>query len=171
MFTIAKIGKCVGLKGELKLHLLTDFPEQFKKGSTFKSDKLDLTIEYYNEKRGTVKFVGYDDRNMAEKLTTRSLYATEEETRENCNLSEDEYYYFDIIGCNIIENDKTLGEITDILDINGTNYFEIKTNASMIESGYAKNFMVPYIDKYVQSIDIDQKAVITQDAKLILENS
>ena len=37
---IAKIGKSYGVKGWAKLHLLTDFPEQFKAGATFESDKI-----------------------------------------------------------------------------------------------------------------------------------
>jgi len=32
---IAKIGKAVGLAGEVKLHLHTDFIEQFKEGANF----------------------------------------------------------------------------------------------------------------------------------------
>ncbi|MDO8260641.1 MAG: ribosome maturation factor RimM, partial [Candidatus Magasanikbacteria bacterium] len=32
---IATIGKTVGLKGDMKLHIQSDFPEQFKKGSSF----------------------------------------------------------------------------------------------------------------------------------------
>mgnify|MGYP000951624045 CR=1 FL=1 len=32
---VATIGRCVGLKGYLKLHNKSDFPEQFKKGATF----------------------------------------------------------------------------------------------------------------------------------------
>jgi len=33
-FFIAQLGKTHGLRGDLKLHLHTDFPEQFKVGMT-----------------------------------------------------------------------------------------------------------------------------------------
>jgi 16S rRNA processing protein RimM len=171
MFTIAKIGKCVGLKGELKLHLLTDFPEQFKKGATFDSDKLKLTVEHYNHKRGIIKFVGYDDRTSAEKLTTRSLYSNEEDTRTNCNLKDDEYYYFDIIGATIVDDGKTLGIVSDIQEINGTNYFEVDTDEELVSLGYARLFMVPYIDNYVTNVDIESKTITTKDVLGILEAS
>jgi 16S rRNA processing protein RimM len=171
MFTIAKIGKCVGLKGELKLHLVTDFPEQFRKGKTFASDKLQLTIEYYNDNRGIVKFVGYDDRTSAEKLTTRQLYTTEEDTRDNCNLNQDEYYYFDVIGCEIVDNDTLLGKVTGIQEISGTNYFEIDTDSTLIDKGFAKHFMLPYIDNYIVDVDITTKKITAKDAIGILEAS
>ena len=47
---IAKIGKTHGLKGWVKLHLLTDFPEQFQKNRNFDSDKGELRIEQINPK-------------------------------------------------------------------------------------------------------------------------
>ena len=59
---IAKIGKAVGLQGELKLHLDTDFPEQFKAGATFTlSNNQEVTIEHFNNKRGVVKFKDYNE--------------------------------------------------------------------------------------------------------------
>jgi 16S rRNA processing protein RimM len=171
MFIIANIGKCVGLKGELKLHLQTDFPEQFKKGATFKSDGLEVTVQYYKHDRGVVKFEGYDDRTMAEKLTTRKLYTDEEFTRANCDLDDGEFYYFDIIGSTIVEDDRVLGEVVDITDIAGTDYFSIKTDTTLVEEKYPKSFMIPYIDRYILDTDITTKTIKTKDAIAILENS
>ena len=35
LLSVAKLGRVVGLKGALKLHNLSDFKEQFKKGACF----------------------------------------------------------------------------------------------------------------------------------------
>ena len=83
---IAKIGKSHGVKGWQKLHILSDFPEQFKPGVTFSSDKTDLTIEKIDLKRGLVKFKDIDTPEDAKKLTNRMLYTTEEETRKIIKL-------------------------------------------------------------------------------------
>ena len=45
---IAQIGRTIGLWGDLKFHLHTDFPEQFKVGNTYKSSRGDLTIADIN---------------------------------------------------------------------------------------------------------------------------
>ena len=39
LIEVAQLGRLVGLKGELKLHLHCDFPEQFKKGKTFQTSR------------------------------------------------------------------------------------------------------------------------------------
>ena len=58
---VATIGRCVGLRGYLKLHNKSDFPEQFKKGATF-FDKNDdqLIIKDYNRKKELVLFENFD---------------------------------------------------------------------------------------------------------------
>ena len=106
---IAKIGKTYGIKGWQKIHLLTDFPEQFKPNTTFESDKINLTIEKIDLKRKLVKFKGINTPEDAKKLTNRLLYTTKEQTKENIKLKENEYFWFDIIGCKIEENNQTLG--------------------------------------------------------------
>jgi len=80
-FFIAQIGKTVGLHGDLKLHLHTDFPEQFKKGGIYPSDRGNLEIADINPKRGIVRFRGYESLESAKKLTNTKLYADEEQTK------------------------------------------------------------------------------------------
>ena len=91
---IAKIGKAVGLKGELKLHLLTDFPNQFKKNIKFSIDIGEVEIEYYNNQRGIVKFKDYNSIEEAQKLINQRVFSNIEDTRENCKLNKDEYFWF-----------------------------------------------------------------------------
>ena len=65
---VAKIGKTVGLKGQLKLHIDSDFPEQFKKNLILYTDKNQkLVIESYNATSKAVKFIGIDTIEAAKK--------------------------------------------------------------------------------------------------------
>ena len=64
-FFIAQVGRTVGLHGDLKLNLHTDFPEQFKPGAIFVSDRGDLPVEAYNPTRGIVRFIGYASMESA----------------------------------------------------------------------------------------------------------
>ena len=46
---VAKLGKAVGLQGHLRLFIDSDFPEQFKKGAVFKTNRnLELKVDEYN---------------------------------------------------------------------------------------------------------------------------
>ncbi len=65
---VAKLGKAVGLKGHLRLFIDTDFPEQFKKGATFTTNKnLELKVLEYNASRELIKFENYDNVDISKK--------------------------------------------------------------------------------------------------------
>ena len=168
---IATIGKSVGLRGELKLHLHTDFEEQFKKGSTFQTDKNQkLTIQSYNSKRGIVKFLEINTVDEAKKLTNQKLLTSQEESRKNCKLDDGEYFWFDIIGCKVVEDGKTLGVVKDIQRIASNDMLEIKTDKSLVENGLKKSFLIPYVKNvYIDRVDLESKTIYTKDAYPLLE--
>jgi 16S rRNA processing protein RimM len=165
---IAKIGKTYGVKGWQKLHLLTDFPEQFKVGAIFGSDKINLTIEKIDLKRNLVKFKGIDTPEDAKKLTNRVLYSTPEKTREDIKLKKDEYFWFDIIGCDVIENDKILGKVIDI-ERADVDYLVIKTNESLVKEKYPKRFLIDF-KRNVDKVDIENKKIYAKGAIELLES-
>ncbi len=171
---VAKLGKAVGLKGHLRLFIDSDFPNQFKKGATFTTNKkLELKVQEYNTSREIIKFENYDDMDLAKKLTNQELYATEEDTRNNCSLEKDEYFWFDLMDCKIIEDGKLLGTIKDIHRYPLDDYFEISTDSVLVErENLPKTFLVPYIvENYIVNVDIKNKAIDVKNCFEILENS
>lgn len=169
--TIATIGKSVGLWGEVKLHLHTDFEEQFKKGSTFITDKNQkLTIENYNPQRGVVKFLGITTLDDAKRLTNQKLLCSEEDSRKACKLEDGEYFWFDIIGCKVVEDDKILGVVKDIQRITANDMLEVKTDKALVNQGLEKSFLIPYVkDVYIDRVDLENKTIYTKDAYSLLE--
>jgi len=170
---IATIGKVVGLGGELKLHLQTDFVEQFVSGAKFiLKNGQSLEIDTYNPKRGLVKFTRYNVREDAAILTNQKLYLTKEESRANCDLQENQYFWFDMIDSTVIENDKILGIVKDIERIATMDYLKITTDKILVSQGLPSSFYIPYIvDVYIERFDVDTKKLFTKDALLLLEAS
>lgn len=169
---VAQIGRLVGLRGELKLHIHSDFPEQFSEGSTFDTQKnITLEIASYNEKRGLVLFRGYESRESAACLVNSFLLTTMEATLENCNLDENELFWFDVIGCSVKEDDKLLGVVSEIERIGDTDYMVIKTDKILVDKKLSKTFFLPYIDRYVISTEKQEKVVHVKDGLELLENS
>ncbi len=170
---IATIGKVVGLGGELKLHLQTDFAEQFVAGAKFTlKNGQSLEIDTYNPNRGLVKFTLYNVREDAAVLTNQKLYLSQEESRENCHLSENQYFWFDIIGSEVIEEGKVLGVVKDIERITTMDYLKITTDQAFVSEGLATSFYIPYImDVYIERFDMEAKKLYTKDAFLLLEAS
>lgn len=170
---IATIGKVVGLGGELKLHLQTDFVEQFVPGAKFKlKDGQSLEIDSYNAKRGLVKFTRYHVREDAAVLTNQKLYLSQQESRENCDLKDHEYFWFDMIGAVVMEENRRVGVIKDIERITTMDYLKITTDKALVSDGLASSFYIPYIpDVYIERFDFDEKILYTKDAYLLLEAS
>ena len=169
---IAKIGRTVGLKGQQKLIIDTDFPEQFKKNTKLTTDKKqELIIETYNATSNVVKFVGIDSIEDAKKLTNRQLFVSSEETRENCTLNDKQFFWFDMIGCEVKENDEILGTVSDIQRMPLSDYLMIETDPKLIEKGFSTSFLLPYVDTYIINVNIETKLILVQEAKDILEAS
>jgi 16S rRNA processing protein RimM len=170
-FFIAQVGKTHGLHGDLKLHLHTDFPEQFKVGYTFQTSSGPLEILRVNLDRNVIAFKGYEGVDYAKKLTNTKIYATLEETKERCHLDEGEHFWFDLETCLVVEDETTLGRVVEMQRLVDVNYMLIETDKALVDKGLSKTFLVPYIERYVLETDIDKKTVFTKDAIEILEAS
>lgn len=169
---VAKIGKSVGLKGDLKLFIVSDFPEQFKKDAVFTTNKkIELKIENFNAKNSTVKFYGFDDVDEAKKLTNSLLYTSKEESNKNIKLEKDQYFWYDIIDCEVKENDKILGIVKDVQRFAVDDFLFITTSEELVKKEYPKSFLIPYIDRYIIKVDIKNKTIHTQDCLEILQHS
>lgn len=170
---VAKLGKAVGLQGHLRLFIDSDFPEQFKKGAVFKTNKkLELKVAEYNFSRELIKFENFDDVETAKKLTNQELFSSIEQTKENCKLKKNEFFWFDLISCNIYENDLLLGKVKEIQRYPLNDYLEITTDEELVKKGFPKVFLIPHIfDKYVLNVNINDKKIEVKDSLVILENS
>ena len=156
-----KVGKIVNthsLKGEVKVISSTDFEEErFKKGSKLlitRGNQLirEVVVESYRNHKNflLVKFEGIDSVEEAEKLKNLQIKIDSDEVGE---LEENEFYFHEIIGCQVFdENDRNLGEIIDILTPGANDVWVIKG-----EEG--KEILIPYIEDVVKQIDITNKKV------------
>lgn len=169
---VAKLGRTVGLNGQQKIIIDSDFPEQFKKNNKFITDKnQELTIETFNSKNSSIKFIGIDSVEDAKKLTNRQLFTSKEDTKKQCKLDENEYFWFDMQSCKIIENDEVLGVVTDIQRMPLNDYLQITTTKELQDKKYSDIFLLPYIDDFIIKVDIEQKIIYVKKAKEILEAS
>lgn len=156
-----KVGKIVNthsLKGEVKVISSTDFEEErFKKGSKLlitRGNQLirEVVVQSYRNHKNflLVKFEGIDSVEKAEKLKNLQIKINSDEVGE---LEENEFYFHQIIGCEVFdENDKNLGEIIDILTPGANDVWVIKG-----ENG--REILIPYIEDVVKKIDITSKKV------------
>lgn len=171
---VAKLGKSVGLKGQMRVHIDSDFPEQFKKGVSFTTNKnKTLTIETINQTYDTVKFEGINTIEETKILINSLLFVSSENTIKNCKLKDKQYFWFDIEGCTIIENGTVLGKVTEISRFPIDDYMYIDTDAELLKNDakMAKTFLIPYNDNYILNVNISKKMIEIKNGLDILAAS
>jgi len=169
---IATLGRTVGLYGDMKFHIKSDFPEQFSPGNTFYGRKNEeLIIESIDLKKELIRIKGYESLESAKKLTNVKLFTTMEKTRAECHLEEGQHFWFDIEECEVFEAGRKLGHVDEVERIGITDYLSVMTSEDLIAQGKAKKFLVPYGAPYVLSTDVDAKRIDTEGAMDILDES
>jgi len=52
-----------------------------------------------------------------------------------------------------------------------SDYLEIRTDKNLRENNYSNSFLLPYIDDYIEKVEIENKIIKVKNAKEILEAS
>lgn len=170
---MAKLGRTVGVQGFVRLHNLSDFPEQFECGASF-FDKNSRVLKIKARNAQSVLFEGFESLECAKTLVNLELFQSVEKSRASCKLNEGEFFYFDIIGLEVFENGLLLGVVKDILPA-GNDLLLIKSDESLVKKGFVSEFYLPYVDFYIKSVELgakdSKKSADLQSANLKNENS
>lgn len=174
LLLVAKVGRVVGVCGDLKLHIISDFPSIFAPKAIFHTQTLGtLCIQSFNIKKNLVRFEDYHSRESALRLVNCELYSTLAESRAMCHLKEGEFLWEDIIGANVVESgengDLNLGKVIDIERIGTLDYLLIGTDKALTQQGLKKQFLLPNIEQFVLSLS--PQGIFTRNALAILEQS
>lgn len=148
------IGKIVGthgLKGELKIRSVSSFSdERFKKGKNVylikdgDEHKMECLTHRQHKGNDLVTFKGFQDINLVERFKDYEVYGEYDQDL----LDEDEYFYGDVIGCKIYDqDDQEIGVVTSIME---TPRYDIL----VIEKNEGGRMLVPYNDAFVLKEDI-----------------
>ena len=145
---IGKFGATHGVRGDIKVYPLTDFPERFADiKSGYVDDKpIEILHTRYQKNFVVMKIKGVDSREDAMRFTNKLLKI---DRADVAPLGEGEYYSFDIIGLRVINQDGAeLGEITDILKTGSNDVYITK-------AADGRQILIPALKKVVTEINIE----------------
>lgn len=163
--TVGKLGRTRGLDGELYVILMTDFPNRF----------LHLSDIYLKIKNRWEKKQIVSTRFVSERLVIKfeNINTLEDATRFiNCELGvpleqvvklpEGSYYVFDLIGCEVFDNDKKdyLGRIVDVMILPANDVYVIKSKDN-------KELLIAAVKKFVKKVDIENKQIFIDKAGML----
>jgi len=152
LVVIGKIVSTFGVKGELKV--ISDFKYQdraFKIGSKILLNNIEHTITSIRRHKQYILITLdniYDINKVLDFIGYNIYYA-----KDNLNLASNEYLDSDLINALVIDEDKKIGTINEIMD-NGI-YKLVKVN----------KIIIPLVDNYVIRFDKDKKILYTKNTK------
>jgi 16S rRNA processing protein RimM len=144
-----------GLKGEVKVEVITDFPERFAPRNLVYLNSRPFEIEGSRPHKQflVLKLAAIDSVEAAEKLRGCDLSIPRSELPE---LPAGQYYTFQLLGLNVVTTEgKRLGYITDIMPTASNDVYIVK--------GKRGEILIPAIEDVVKSIDL-KKGTITIEA-------
>jgi len=151
---IGKAGAPHGIRGELRVIPLTDFPERFEelKQVYIGGELLDVEDVKHHKQFVIVKFKQYKVREEVSRLTGELLYI---DKKDAMPLEEGEYYTFDIIGLEVFDMEgQSLGFVTEVLKT-GSNDVYVTS-----KKGEAKQLLIPALKAVVKEINIPEGRMV-----------
>ncbi len=134
-----------GLNGEVAIDPMTDFPDRFMPGSVLWADGERYTVSEVRAHTKTLLLTleGVETRNQAEEFRGKLLEVPEAALPR---LEEDEYFRFDIVGIDVVDQDGTsLGKVAEVLETGANDVYIVRDAENEI--------LIPAIDSVVKEID------------------
>ncbi|MGB1252215.1 MAG: ribosome maturation factor RimM [Candidatus Promineifilaceae bacterium] len=156
---IGRIRKPHGVRGELKVSILSELPERFlwleqvhyaRRADDQNPSILEIETIRFHQEDALIKFAGYDGRDAAGVLRQHYLLVPIEEA---IPLEEGEYYTYQIIGLNVYtESGDHLGVVSDLIETGANDVFVV--------DGKLGELLIPDTKEVVKKIDIEAKQIM-----------
>ena len=156
LIVVGKIFSVHGVRGEVKVYSFTDPIENLldyrnwtlrREGSV---KQVELVSGRSNKKELVAKLKGLDDRDEARLLSgyeiciSRSLLP---------NLTDDEYYWYQLVGLKVINQDEQLfGTVDHLLDTGANDVVVVKPCAGSLDD---RERLLPYTAQCVLTVDLE----------------
>ena len=169
LIVVARVVKPRGIRGEVTAELLTDFPTRFEGltelvAVTPAGTRRTLALEdsWLHAGRIVFKFAGYDTPEAARALVGYELAVPEGEAVE---LAEDEYYDWQLVGCQVVMvTGRELGRVREVLHTGAAPVLIIEDAATKREH------LIPLAASICVEIDIAAKLIRVDPPEGLIES-
>ncbi|UCC88754.1 MAG: 16S rRNA processing protein RimM [Anaerolineales bacterium] len=148
---IGRIIRPHGVRGEVSVEVLTDFPERFDTlevvhlGEAMHAEPWQITASRWHKDHVLLTLQGCEDRTSAQRLRGLLVQIPIEEAM---GLPEDEYYPHQLIGLDVVTVEgEELGRISEILYTNANDVYVV--------IGPRGQILLPAIAEVIECVDLD----------------
>ena len=162
---IGTFGATIGLKGEIKINLLTTSVDVFKLMGSYYNFDQSIEWKFNSIVMRQNKCIAHPSHckscDEAEDLKNMKIFSLKENFPHK---KDNEYYVSDLISCKIQhKNGKLIGEVIGVDNFGAGDLLEILYKD--------KKFYIPLNDENVMSVDIDARVVVVNPIKGIIDNA
>ncbi|MGM8214447.1 ribosome maturation factor RimM [Bacillaceae bacterium W0354] len=158
-YNVGKIVNTHGINGEVRVIAVTDFEERFDPGSRLfffnegQSEPEELIVKTHRKHKqfDLLSFENFNSINDVERFKGGKLKVSHSDLNE---LDEGEFYYHEIIGCDVISSTgHPIGKVKEILSPGANDVWVVQRDGK-------KDALIPYIDSIVKQIDIEKREIV-----------
>lgn len=167
-YNVGKVVNTHGIKGEVRVLSITDFPEErYKPNSRLylflpnEKEPIELIVRSHriHKQFHLLTFEGYDSIESVEQMKGGLLKISEDQLMP---LDEGEYYFDEIIGCRVLTMEgEEIGVIKEILTPGANDVWVVRGNKG-------KEILIPYIESVVKKVDVNEKIVLIEPMEGLL---
>lgn len=139
-----------GIRGQVKVEVLTDFLERLEPGSRLKLDDAWIEVEksHWHQDRLLLKLSGIDSRSDAESAYHKLLLAQKE---AELDLDKDEYISQDLIGMVVkTTSGAELGTVDDVLLLPAHDVLQVG------------KILIPFVKQFVKDVDTRARVIAVE---------
>ncbi|MBR7160545.1 MAG: 16S rRNA processing protein RimM [Clostridia bacterium] len=149
---VGKVLKPQGVRGEVKISPYTEDLSRFKKMKYLIIEstgaRLNVLSVRVDNAFAYVKLEGIDDRNLAESLRDEMVSI---DRQDAVKPKEGHYYLVDLIGCQVILENKVVGIVREILQYGAADVYVLDTEGDEL--------MFPAGDGVITEVDVESRRI------------
>jgi 16S rRNA processing protein RimM len=152
---VGRIRGVWGLRGDLRVEVLTDVPERFHPGSVLYIDQEETLVESVRTSKSgiVVKLDLANDRTKAESLRGQYLTVPEDDVAD---LPEGSYYHFQIVDMGVwTEQDEYLGSVKQILPAGGADVYVVGDDTH-------QDVLIPALEEVILKVDLQHSKMVVR---------
>ena len=111
-----------------------------------------MTVDSFRS-NGQFDFVKLEEITSPEQAESYKGYEVQVE-KDYKNMEKDTYYFVDIVGCKVYDEDDTLlGEVSQVEEFPAQLTLRVKRKGQ-------PDFLVPFVKAFIRSVDINKKKIV-----------
>ncbi len=153
---IGRVLKPWSYRGEMKIEILTDFPDRFAslRQVYIGDDAKPFSVERarLHGKSALFKLQSVDTTQAAEKLRDQLVYVAREDA---VPLAPSQHYLYELVGLRVVTTDgKLLGEVVDVLDTGANDVYVVRDGV--------REILIPAIEDVVREIAVERGEMVVR---------